>query len=77
MKTKPQGEQMALTEGDKAVCRQIAREIVQEVLKEHILSCPHGRALLASRMLLVGISLGSGLAGGSTVWALINLVRGG
>ncbi len=55
---------MALTDGDKAECKEIARTIIKEVLTEHIKSCPHGKTLLASKMFLTGICVGSGFAGG-------------
>lgn len=55
---------MSLTEGDKAECKEIAREIVREVLAEHIHSCPHGIKLLTSKAYLIGICMGCGLAGG-------------
>ena len=67
---------MSLTDGDKAECKEIAREIIKEVVKEHIASCPHGRTILASKMLLVGICVGSGLASGGVVFALVRLVSG-
>jgi len=62
---------MALSESDKAECREIAREIVKEVLIEHIKSCPHGQFLMRSRMLLIGLCIGSGIGGGGAVYALI------
>lgn len=62
---------MALSEGDKNTCREVAREIIKEVLKEHIQSCPHGKTILASKMLLVGMCIGSGIASGSVVFALM------
>jgi len=67
---------MALSAGDKAECREIAREIVKEVLKEHIASCPHGRAILASKMFLIGLSIGSGFAGGSMALAVARIIFG-
>jgi hypothetical protein len=67
---------MALTDGDKAECKEIARIIVKEVIVEHILSCPHGKTLLASKMLMIGISIGSGFAGGGLALALAKLIVG-
>ena len=64
---------MALTDGDKAECKEIAREIIQEVLAVHIASCPHGKAIVASKMLLVGICIGSGFASGGVVIALMKV----
>ena len=44
---------MALDEGDKAICAEIAREIVEEVsskvMKIHLETCPHGRLLSKTR----------------------------
>ena len=74
------GPKMALSEGDKNTCKEIAREIIKEVLIVHITSCPHGKTILASKMLLVGMCIGSGLAsglvGGSVVVALVRFVSG-
>jgi len=67
---------MTLSDGDKAECKEIARAIIKEVLIEHIASCPHGRTILASKMLLVGMCIGSGLASGGTVYALVQFISG-
>lgn len=64
---------MGLNEGEKAECKEIAREIIKEVLFEHIRSCPHGIAIIKSKMFLVGICIGSGIAGGSAALALARL----
>ncbi len=55
---------MSLSQGDRDSCKEIAREIIKEVLVEHIAGCPHGKTLLASKMFLTGICVGSGFAGG-------------
>jgi len=68
---------MALTEGDKAECKEIARVIVKETLAEHINSCPHGKTILASKMFLAGICVGSGFAGGSLALAMARYLFGG
>jgi len=65
---------MALTDGDKAECKEIAREIVKEVLIEHVASCPHGRTILASKMFLTGMCVGSGFAGGGLALGLAKLL---
>jgi len=67
---------MALSDGDKAECKEIAREIIQEVLVAHIQSCPHGKTLLASKMFLFGICVGSGFAGGSLALAVARIITG-
>jgi len=71
------GNKMSLNDGDIAECKEIARVIIKEVLIEHINSCPHGKTILASKMLLVGMCIGSGLTSGSLVFALIKFISGG
>jgi len=68
---------MALNDGDKAECKEIAREIIREVLVMHIEACPHGRTILASKMLLIGMCVGSGIASGSLVFSLMKFVFSG
>lgn len=68
---------MALTEGDKAECKEIARVIINEVIRYHIASCPHGKTLMASKMFLIGICIGSGLAGGGLALTLARIVFSG
>ena len=68
---------MSLTDGDKAECKEIAREIVKEVLKEHIGSCPFGQKQIRDRALLVGACLGSGLGGGGLLFAVLKYVTNG
>jgi len=65
---------MALNDGDKAECKEIAREIVKEVLSEHIASCPHGKTILASKMMIVGLFIGCGFTGGSLALGLAKLI---
>jgi len=67
---------MALSDGDKAECKEIAREIIKEVLREHIQSCPHGKTLLASKMLLIGACMGSGLTSAGVIYGLIKAIGG-
>ena len=74
-------EKMALTEGDKAIveqkCEQIAERIIQCVIEKHIQTCPHGRTLLKTKMIMVGIAVGSGIASGGTVVAFAKFLFGG
>jgi len=67
---------MALSDGDIASCKEIAREIVKEVLVEHIASCPHGKTILASKMFLTGMCVGSGFAGGGLALGLAKILMG-
>jgi len=71
---------MALTEGDKAECKEIARIIINEVIKYHIESCPHGKVILKNRMFLIGCvigaSIGGGAGGAGVVMAFIRIFAG-
>ena len=67
---------MALTEGDKAECKEIARQIIQEVLTVHIQICPHGKTILTSKWLLIGVLVGSGASGGTLALAIMKLIAG-
>lgn len=65
---------MALTTGDKAEYKEIAREIIKEVLQEHIRFCPHHAAFELSKARVLGIIIGVVLASGvtsSTVAAIV------
>ena len=66
---------MSLSEGDKAECKEIAREIVKETLVVHINSCPHGIKMGKIWMLVVGACLGSGAGGGGIVAVLMHIMR--
>jgi len=58
-----------LNDGDKAECKEIAREIVKEVLIEHTISCPHGIKMDKACWLFIGC----GLTGGLGISELIRL----
>jgi len=60
-----------LDNGDKNTCKELAREIVAEVLQLHIQSCPHGRSILKMMCVSIGIAIGSGLASGGVIVALL------
>lgn len=67
---------MSLSEDEKNTCKEIARVIVKEVLVEHIASCPHGKAILASKMFMMGLCIGSGFAGGGLALAVAKIIMG-
>ena len=54
-----------LSKDDKEWVRLIAKDlcfaVTKEVLKEHVKSCPYGKSLL----FMIGVCIGSGLAGGA------------
>ena len=55
---------MTLDEGDKNTCREIAREIIKEVLELHTTSCPHGIKLTTIKAKFIGICIGIGIGSG-------------
>ena len=71
---------MALDDGDKAIidlrCERIAERIIQCVIDKHVETCPHGKALLKTKLVLIGIAVGSGIASGGTVIAFAKLIFG-
>ena len=67
---------MTLDDGDRAECKELAREIVKEVMVLHIASCPHGQLLRRSKAWLVGLSAGIGVSSGASVLGLSHLVKG-
>jgi len=66
---------MSLTDGDKAECKEIAREIVKEVMVAHIASCPHGQLLRRSKAWLVGCAAGIGVGSGGLVLGLGHIMK--
>jgi len=70
---------MALTEQDRIECKEIAREIVRDVLYEHIQNCPHHQAYLINRARFIGMFLGviaaSGLSSGTVAAVLMNFLK--
>ena len=64
---------MTLDNGDKAQCMEIAREIIKEVLTEHIKICPHGVKIKNAWMFI----LGAGAAGGYSISELVRHIFSG
>jgi hypothetical protein len=67
---------MVLDDGERAECKEIAREIIKEVIAEHIMICPVHGALIRYKALLVGACIGGGVSGGGIVWALLHSITG-
>jgi len=64
---------MSLNDGDKAEIKEIAREIVKEVLIEHVKACPWGVKFYKIIFLAVGIGIGSGVGTGALFKYLIGV----
>ena len=67
---------MSLNDGDKAEIKEMAREIVKEVLVLHVAMCPHGAKLTKLLFLAVGLGLGSGIGSGTVVMFLAKMFGG-
>lgn len=75
---------MALTEQDREYIREVAvnsatevsKQIIEDVLKWHIDACPHGKSILASKWVMIGVCAGSGVSGGGLVAVLIKIFSG-
>jgi hypothetical protein len=66
-----------MNSGDKSECKEIARAIVTEVLREHISTCPHHTAYLISKARVLGMILGiiiaSGVSSGTAVAVIMKV----
>ena len=65
-----------MNDGDKAECKEIAREIIQAVLEQHIASCPHGKTLLVSKWVLITIAIAGPLAGSGLGALVVKILLG-
>lgn len=68
---------MALNDGDKAECKEIAREIVKEVLMQHTEACPYGKDILKGKAMMIGIGVGIAIVGTGTgigFWAVLERI---
>ena len=52
---------MTLDDGDKAEIKEFAREIVKEVLLEHVDSCPYGKRMTKLIAMCIGVGIGAGV----------------
>lgn len=75
---------MALSEPDRAYIREVAvnsatavsKQIIEDLIKWHINSCPHGKTILATKWCFLGACIGSGIGGGGMVAVLIKIFSG-
>ena len=76
---------MALTEQDRDYIREVAinsatevcKQVIEDMLKWHTEACPHGKSILASKWVLLGVCIGSGIGGGGVVAVLIKIFSEG
>lgn len=71
---------MALTDGEKAYihesAREVAGEIIRDVLQAHIDGCPHGKMLGKAKWIVIGVCVGSAAAGGGDLVARLFSLMG-
>ncbi len=65
-----------LDEGDKAICAEIAGEVMGKVIAQHIPSCPHGIKLDKTLMFFIGTAIGSAVGGGGIVAVVMHMLGG-
>lgn len=58
----------------KLISREVAFKVNKEVLAEHIKTCPHGKSILITKCLLVGVCIGSGLISSGVAIAVARLI---
>lgn len=76
---------MSLSEPDREYIREVAvnaagevsKQIIEDLLKWHTKACPHGKSIIASKWLVVGVCAGSGIGGGGIAAMLIQIFSGG
>ena len=70
---------MALDAGQIAECKEIAREIIKEVLELHVQTCPHHASYLIVKARTMGIAIGiivaSGVSSGTAVAIIMKLME--
>ena len=75
---------MALSDQDMAYIREVAinsaaevsKQIIEDMLKWHTEACPHGKSIHASKWVLLGVCVGSGISSGGMVAVLIKMFSG-
>lgn len=70
MMIKKKGFCMTLTNGDKAICAQIAGEVSRKIMSEHVKNCPHAMKAKIVFVAIVCTALGSSIGTGSIVWQI-------
>lgn len=69
-----------LTDVEKAYIHESAREVAGEIIKDvmvaHIDGCPHGKMLVKAKWVIVGLCLGSAAAGGGGLVAGLISIMG-
>ena len=76
---------MALTEGDKAIVKEIAYEVsntiverlekaMDERLALHVSSCPHGEKVKKFKAMMLGVGIGLMAAGGGLTYVVARML---
>jgi hypothetical protein len=71
---------MSLTSEEKSYihesAREVAKDIITEVMLAHVAACPHGQAISKAKWTLIGLCLGASAAGGGGLVAgILSLLR--
>lgn len=71
---------MVLTTEEKAYIHESAREVAGEIIKDviiaHVSSCPHGKLLVKAKWTIIGLCVGASFAGGGGLVAgILSLMR--
>ena len=68
---------MGLSEQDKEwvklISAEIAERVTEKVILTHIVGCPYGKMMAASKAFMIGVCIGSGLAGGGLAVGITKL----
>ena len=62
-----------LTEAERALIREIAFEVGEIIIKQHVQACPVAKKISKYIWLTIGISIGAGFGGGITIAKVIGL----
>jgi len=71
---------MALTTEEKAyiheASREVAKDIITEVMVAHVSSCPHGQAISKAKWITIGLCIGASAAGGGGLVAgILSIIK--
>ena len=57
------------------IAANVSKEIIENIMKWHIQSCPHGKAILAAKWAVIGACFVSAAGGGTIGAILMRLIK--